>query len=30
LLARNGAKTGDRIPEHIMDDAMARFAAIFE
>jgi mRNA interferase ChpB len=30
LLARNGTKTGDRVPTVIMDDAMARFAAIFE
>ena len=30
LLARNGSKTGEVVPNHIMDDVLARFAAIFE
>ncbi|MEO8683299.1 MAG: type II toxin-antitoxin system PemK/MazF family toxin [Devosia sp.] len=30
LVACNGIKTGDQVPGPIMDDAMARFAAIFE
>ena len=30
LVARNGSKTGEAVPAGIMDDVLARFAAIFE
>lgn len=30
IAARNGSRTGEAAPAHIMDDVLARLAAIFE
>lgn len=30
IAARNGSKTGETVPSELMDDVLARFAAIFE